>query len=108
MQVKHIGYGIRGFYRIAAWGQLWGMIPKDAQRRFDILTFWDKHGLAATREAGFNPAALAAKCCAPCASRRRFFVSVDALRRAVRGTVRPWPVPWCRFSTLASSVTLAA
>mgnify|MGYP003394505253 CR=1 FL=1 len=83
MQVQGIGYGIRGFYRVAKLGHLWEMTPKDAQRRLDILRFWDKHGLAATwdafgvsrrtlyrwkqalREAGANPAALAAKSCAP-------------------------------------------
>jgi len=83
MQVQHIGYRIRGFYRVAALGYLWDMTPKDAQRRFEILRFFDKHGLAATRDAfgvsrrtlyrwkatlkaqGGNPAFLAAKSCAP-------------------------------------------
>jgi hypothetical protein len=51
MQVKHIGYGIRGFYLVAHLGHLWEMIPKDAQSRLDILKFWDKHGLEATRDA---------------------------------------------------------
>jgi transposase InsO family protein len=59
------------------------MTPKDAQERLKILRFWDKHGLQATRDAfgvsrrtlyrwkqalrgaGGNPAALAAKSCAP-------------------------------------------
>jgi hypothetical protein len=59
------------------------MTPKDAQRRFEILRFFDKHGLAATRDAfgvsrrtlyrwkatlkaqNGNPASLAAKSCAP-------------------------------------------
>ena len=83
MQVQGIGYGIRGFYRVAKLGHLWEMTPKDAQRRLEILRFWDKHGLEATRDAfgvsrrtlyrwkqalrgaGGNPAALAAKSCAP-------------------------------------------
>jgi hypothetical protein len=83
MRVQHIGYRIRGFYRVAALGHLWGMTPKDAERRFEILRFFDKHGLAATRDAfgvsrrtlyrwkatlkaqGGNPASLAAKSCAP-------------------------------------------
>ncbi len=83
MQVQGIGYGIRGFYRVAKLGHLWEMTPQDAQRRLQILRFWDKHGLQATRdafgvcrrtlyrwkqalrEAGFDPAALAAKSCAP-------------------------------------------
>jgi len=51
MQVQHIGYRIRGFYRVAALGYLWDMTPKDAQRLFEILRFFDKHGLAATRDA---------------------------------------------------------
>ncbi|WP_430626746.1 helix-turn-helix domain-containing protein, partial [Thiobacter aerophilum] len=76
MQVQHIGYRIRGFYRVAGLGHLWGMTPKDAQERLEILQFFDKHGLAATmdafgvsrrtlyrwkkalRESGGNPAAL--------------------------------------------------
>ncbi|QGU32573.1 integrase core domain-containing protein [Thermochromatium tepidum] len=83
MRVQHIGYRIRGFYRVAALGHLWDMPPKDAQRRLEILRFFDKHGLAATRDAfgvsrrtlyrwqaalkaaGGNPAALAARSCAP-------------------------------------------
>lgn len=83
MQVQRIGYGIRGFYRVAHLGHLWEMTAKDAQRRLEILRFWDKHGLAATkdafgvsrrslyrwkaalRQAAGNPAALAAKPCTP-------------------------------------------
>jgi transposase InsO family protein len=83
MRVQHIGYRIRGFYRVAALGHLWDMTPKDAQRRLEILRFFDKHGLAATTDAfdvsrrtlyrwkaalkahGGNPAALAAKSSAP-------------------------------------------
>ena len=83
MQIHHVGYRNRGFYRVAALGQLWDMTPKDAQRRFEILRFFNKHGLAATRDAfgvsrrtlyrwkaalkaqGGNPAALAAQSCAP-------------------------------------------
>jgi hypothetical protein len=51
MRVQHIGYRIRGFYRVAALGHLWDMTPKDAHRRLEILRFFDKHGLAATRDA---------------------------------------------------------
>jgi transposase InsO family protein len=83
MQVQHIGYRIRGFYRIAHLGHLWDMIPKDAQKRLEILRFFDKHGLQATldafrvsrrtlyrwkaalKAACGNPAALAAKPCVP-------------------------------------------
>ena len=77
MQIHRVGYRIRGFYRVAALGHLWDMTPKDAHRRLEILRFFDKHGLAATRDAfgvsrrtlyrwkaalqaqGGNPAALA-------------------------------------------------
>jgi transposase InsO family protein len=87
MQVQHIGYRIRGFYRVAKLGHLGEMTPKDAQRRLDILRFWQRHGLEATVDAfgvsrrtlyrwkaklaaeGGNPAALAAQSCAP--KRRR-------------------------------------
>ena len=51
MQVQHMGYRIRGFYRVGALGHLWEMTPKDAQERLNILRFWDKHGLAATLDA---------------------------------------------------------
>ena len=83
MQVQHMGYRIRGFYRVASLGHLGQMTPQDAQERLKILRFFDSHGLAATqdafgvsrrtlyrwkralREAGGNPAALAARSCAP-------------------------------------------
>jgi transposase-like protein len=87
MQVHHVGYRIRGFYRVAALGHLGEMTPKDAQRRLQILRFWERYGLQATRDAfgvsrrtlyrwkkalrdqGGNPAALAARPSAP--KRRR-------------------------------------
>ncbi len=50
MQIHHIGYGIRGFYRLAKLGQLWDMIPEKAQHRLKVLRFWEKYGLEATRE----------------------------------------------------------
>ncbi|GLW59756.1 hypothetical protein Hthe01_01050 [Hydrogenophilus thermoluteolus] len=51
MQVQRIGYGFKGFYRLAALGQKWEMTPKDAQERLRILQFWERHGLSATQEA---------------------------------------------------------
>ena len=87
MQVQRIGYGFKGFYRLAALGQKWEMTPKDAQERLRILQFWERHGLSATQEAfgvsrrtlyrwkaalkasGGNPAALIPK--APIAKRKR-------------------------------------
>ncbi|RLA85508.1 MAG: hypothetical protein DRG31_02835, partial [Deltaproteobacteria bacterium] len=50
-RTDHIGYGIRGFYRLAKLGQLWDMIPEEAQYRLKVLRFWKKYGLEATREA---------------------------------------------------------
>lgn len=87
MQVQRIGYGLKGFYRLAALGQKWEMTPKDAQERLRILQFWERHGLSATQEAfgvsrrtlyrwkaalkaaGDNPAALIPK--PPIAKRKR-------------------------------------
>jgi hypothetical protein len=51
VQIHHVGYRIRGFYRLAALGQLWEMTPKDPHRRLEMLRFFDRHGLAATRDA---------------------------------------------------------
>jgi transposase InsO family protein len=51
MRIGRIGAGIKGFYRIGGYALRWGMVHKDAQRRFDILQFWKKHGLEATMDA---------------------------------------------------------
>src|SRR5271156_2301018 len=51
MHVQHVGHRIRGFYRLADYALRWGMIAPDAQRRLQILDFWRRHGLDATREA---------------------------------------------------------
>lgn len=51
MRIEHIGYGIGGFYLIAKLGYLWFMISKDAQRRLQILRFWEKHGWVPTVDA---------------------------------------------------------
>ena len=51
MQVQHVGHKIRGFYRLADYALRWGMIAPKAQRRLQILNFWQRHGLAATGEA---------------------------------------------------------
>ena len=50
MQIQHIGYQIRGFYRVAKIGHRWDMNPH-AQKRIDILRFWEVHGTAATCDA---------------------------------------------------------
>src|SRR5438034_3113598 len=51
MRVQHVGYQMRGFYRWADYALRWGMIATDAQRRLQILDFWQRHGLAAAHEA---------------------------------------------------------
>ena len=123
MQVQHIGYGIRGFYRVAHLGHLWEMTPKDAQQRLRILHFWERHGLAATidafgvskrtlyrwrqklRQAGGNPAALAAKSCRPHQVRHsrhdpRLVHRIRQLRRLYpnlgKAKLHGLLAPWCR------------
>src|SRR5438552_15553327 len=51
MRIQHVGHKLRGFYRLADYALRWGMIAPDAQKRLAILDFWQRHGLAAAREA---------------------------------------------------------
>jgi transposase InsO family protein len=51
MRLRYVGYKIRGFYGLADYALRWGMIAKSAQRRLEILGFWQRHGLTATQEA---------------------------------------------------------
>ena len=51
MRVHHVGFRIRGFYRLAQIGHRGEMIPNDAQQGLTILQFFARHGLAATCEA---------------------------------------------------------
>ena len=44
MQIHHVGYRIRGFYRVAHLGHCWEMTPNDAQPRLTILDFFARHG----------------------------------------------------------------
>lgn len=128
MQVQHMGYRIRGFYRVAALGHLWEMTPKDAQERLNILRFWDKHGLAATLDAfavsrrtlyrwkaelkaqGDNPAALATKSSAPHRRRRpqtdpRLVAEIRRLRTLYpnlgKQKLHVLLAPWCERYGLA-------
>jgi transposase InsO family protein len=89
MQIQRLGWKIRGFYRTADYALRWDMDDSEAQQRYRILRFWDKHGLAATMEAfevsrrtlfnwkaklhseGGNIAALAVKSTAPKRRRQR-------------------------------------
>lgn len=51
MQFQHVGHRLKGFYRLADYALRWGMIATDAQRRWEILQFWQRHGAAAASEA---------------------------------------------------------
>jgi len=51
VQVRWIGYRVKGFLAVADRALCWSMISADAEQRFRILCFWEKHGLVATREA---------------------------------------------------------
>ena len=51
MRIDRIGRGVKGFYRLADYALRWGMITTSAQRRLQILGFWQRHGLTATQEA---------------------------------------------------------
>lgn len=128
MQVQHIGHRIRGFYGIAQLGHLWEMTPKDTPQRLRILQFFETHGLAATvdafgvsrrtlyrwkralREGGGNPAALAAKSCAPKRKRTpkpdpRLIAEIRRLRglHPNRGKAKRHALlkPWCAAQDLA-------
>ncbi|MEW5792166.1 MAG: helix-turn-helix domain-containing protein [Pseudomonadota bacterium] len=128
MRVQHVGYRIRGVYRIAALGHLWETTPNDAQRRLKMLRFWERHGLTATldafgvsrrtlyrwkaalKQAGGNPAALAAKPCAP--QRRRTPTPEPRLIADIRHLRTRYPhlgkaklhtrlAPWCKAQGIA-------
>ena len=46
MQYQHMGYRIKGFYKIASFSQKVEVIMKpEAKRKLDALTFWEKHKL---------------------------------------------------------------
>ncbi|MBU2763943.1 helix-turn-helix domain-containing protein, partial [Acidithiobacillus caldus] len=123
MQVQHVGYRIRGFYRVAGLGHLGEMTPKDAQHRLKILRFFEKHGLEATvdafgvsrrtlyrwkktfKEGGGNPAALTAQSSAPKRKRRprtepRLVAEMRRLRRLYpnlgKEKLHVLLAPWCR------------
>ncbi|MGC9008975.1 MAG: helix-turn-helix domain-containing protein, partial [Halothiobacillaceae bacterium] len=122
MRVQYIGDQVRGFYRVAQLGHLWEMTPKVAQERLKILTFFDKHGLAATvdafgvsrrtlyrwkkalRESGGNPAALIPRSSVP--KRKRTPTADPRLVAEIRRLRTTYPnlgkeklsvllAPWC-------------
>ena len=48
MQVRRIGYRVKGLYRVARLGMKWGIIAPNTEKRLKILRFWEEHGLKAT------------------------------------------------------------
>ena len=52
MHIKRMGYGVKGFVRLARYAIRWGrMVTKEAERKYKILIFLKKHGLITTKEA---------------------------------------------------------
>jgi transposase InsO family protein len=52
MQIKRIGYGIRGFGRITSYAIRWTrMVTEQAKKRARIISFLEKHGVEAAQEA---------------------------------------------------------
>lgn len=52
MQIQYIGYKVKGFYNLAKYAVRYlDMITQEALYKAKILTFWEKHGLAATLDA---------------------------------------------------------
>ena len=107
MHVHHVGFRIKGFYRLAQFGHRWEMTPNDAQHRLTILQFFARYGQAATCEAfgvsrrtlyrwkqtftqaDGQPAALAARSSAPC--RRRQSMWPPALSQEIRRLRTTYP-----------------
>ncbi len=52
MQVRRLFHGVKGAARLAKYASLWEHAMTDeANRRINILSFWEKHGLQATLDA---------------------------------------------------------
>ena len=52
MLMQHIGFRVRGFYKIASLSNKQeAMMSTNAQQKLDALRFWNKHGLNATSDA---------------------------------------------------------
>ena len=51
MQVRYVGYRVRGLVGAADLALYWSMIGKSAEERYKIVAFWERHGLAAAQEA---------------------------------------------------------
>ena len=51
MRSQELLWKIRGSKWLQGYANKWGMISEHAEKKLKILTFWDRHGLAATEEA---------------------------------------------------------
>lgn len=51
MQTDYLFHGIKGFERFAYYCYRYDMISQEAHRRYKIVLFYQKYGLAATLEA---------------------------------------------------------
>lgn len=52
MQIRRIGYQVRGFGRITDYALRWAyVITEKAKHKGKVLAFWQKHGMKATRDA---------------------------------------------------------
>ena len=51
MQIRWVGYRVRGLLAVADRALYWDMICKSAEQRLSVLRFWERHGLSATQEA---------------------------------------------------------
>ena len=51
MQIRWVGYRVKGFLRTADQALYWDMICPSAEQRLKVLQFWERHGLKATQEA---------------------------------------------------------
>ena len=122
MQIRRIGYRVKGFLGVADRALCWSMISADADARYRILCFWEKHGLLATQEAfkvsrrtlyawrqrlrsgGGKPAACAPTSTRPHRLRRRVWPAalVDEIRRLRaqhpnlgKEKLHPFLAAWC-------------
>ena len=51
MKYQHLGYRIKGFYKIASFSnKLEAMMATDDTQKLNALEFWDKYGLIATKD----------------------------------------------------------
>ena len=48
MQIKHIGFRVRGFYTVASFALKEHHMSTSAQQKRHALVFWENHGLKAT------------------------------------------------------------